>query len=62
MIKELEKEFDCLGENTEKYWTFAVPVEKKVTRVDKNGKEITENISYNLLITNYNLLVAQDLW
>ena len=48
MIKELEKEFDCLRENTLKYWTFTVPVEKKVTRVDKNGEEITENISYRL--------------
>ena len=28
----------CLGENTEKYVTFAVPMEKEVTRIDKNGE------------------------
>ena len=38
------------GGNTKK--TFTVPIEKEVTRIDKNGEEIT----------NYNLLVAQDLW
>ena len=38
------------GGNTEK--TFTVPVEKEVTRTDKNGEETT----------NYNLLIVQDLW
>ena len=33
---------------TEKYIVFTVPVEKEVTRIDKNGEEITENISYIL--------------
>ena len=32
----------------EKYKTFTVPIEKEVTRIDKNGKEITKNISYIL--------------
>ena len=32
-------------ENTE---TFTVPVEKEVTRIDKNGEEITKNICYIL--------------
>ena len=43
--KKFKKQFICLGENTEKYITFTVPVEKKVTRIDKNGKEIIKNIS-----------------
>ena len=34
MIKELAKEFDgnfeCLGENTEKYVTFSVPIKKEI--------------------------------
>ena len=40
-IKELENEFEgqfeCLGENTEKYKTFSVPIEKEVTNIDKDG-------------------------
>ena len=36
-----------LEQNTEKYITFTVPIEKEVTRMDKNG-EVTKNISYVL--------------
>ena len=50
IIKELEeefkKQFTCLGENTEKYKAFTFPIEKEVTKIDKNGEEITKNISY----------------
>ena len=52
IIKELEeefkKQFTCLGENTEKYITFAVQTEEEVTRIDKNGEKITKSISYIL--------------
>ena len=38
IIKELVKEFDgnfeCLGENTEKYKTFSVPIKKKIENKD----------------------------
>ena len=48
IMKEFEgkftKQFTCLWENTKKYITFIVPVEKKVTRIDKNGEEITKQI------------------
>ena len=41
IIKQLAKEFDgqleCLGENTEKYITFSVPIKKELD----NGKTIT---------------------
>ena len=40
--------FTCLGRNTEKYTTFTVPIEKELTRINKNGKEITKNISHIL--------------
>ena len=47
IIKELVKEFDgnfeCLGENTEKYITFSAPIKKKI-----ENKDI--EITYNLLI------------
>ena len=48
LADEFKKEFICLGEKTEKYVTFSVPIEKEVTRIDKNGEAI--NI---LLITSY---------
>ena len=55
IIKELEEEFlgqfTCLDGNTEKYIIFLIPKEK-VTRISKNGEEITD----------YNSLIAQDLW
>ena len=39
IIKELAKEFDgnfeCLGENTEKYITFSVPIKKEIRNKDK---------------------------
>ena len=47
IIKELVKEFDgnfeCLGENTEKYITFLVPIKKEI----KNKNKITE-ITYKI--------------
>ena len=43
----------------EKYITFTVPIEKEVTRIDKNGEEIAKNLKYYNL---FNLLIAQDLW
>ena len=45
IIKELVKEFDgnfeCLGENTEKYITFSVPINKKI---ESKNIEITYKI------------------
>ena len=35
VAEEFEKKFTCLGENTEKYITFSVPIEKEVTIIDK---------------------------
>ena len=41
----LKKQFTYLGKNTGKYIIFSVPIEKEVTRIDKNGEEITKNVS-----------------
>ena len=64
LVEEFKKLFTCLGENTEKYITFTVPIEKEVTRIDKNGEEVTK--IYLLHITIYGqtaqLMIAQDLW
>ena len=38
LVKEFEGNFDCLGENTEKYITFSVPLKKKI---ENKNLEIT---------------------
>ena len=38
LVEEFKKQFTCLGENIDKYITFTVPIEKEVTRIDKNVK------------------------
>ena len=48
MAEEFKKQFIPLGENTEKYITFMAPIKIEVTRIDKNGEEITKNIFYIL--------------
>ena len=48
LAEELQKQFTCLGENTEKYITFTGPIENKVTRIDKYGDKVTKNISHIL--------------
>ena len=40
IIKELAKEFEgqfkCLGEHTEKYIAFSVPIKNQITKIDKD--------------------------
>ena len=48
LANEFEGQFQCLGENTEKYKTFSVPIEKKVTNIDKDGDESVVTISYRI--------------
>ena len=43
LVKEFEGNFECLGENTEKYITFSVPVKKKI---DNKDLEITYKIKF----------------
>ena len=42
-MKECEGNFDCLGENTEKYITFSVPLKKKI---ENKNIEITYKIKF----------------
>ena len=42
-MKEFEANFECLGENTEKYITFSVPIKKKIENKDF---EITYKIKF----------------
>ena len=65
IIKELaedfKKQFTCLEGNTEKYITFTVPLEKEVTRIDKNREETTKSISYMLQFTESARFMASSL-
>ena len=42
LAKEFEGEFECLGENTEKYITFSVPLKKE----NNNDKKITYKLKF----------------
>ena len=58
LVKEFEGNFECLGENTEKYITFSVPIKKKIENKDI---EITYRIkfidSYRFMATSLSKLV-----
>ena len=43
LVKEFEGNFECLGENTEKYITFSVPLKEKI---ENKNIEITYNIKF----------------
>ena len=42
LAKEFEDQFECLGENTEKYITFSVPI----TKENDDDKTITYKIKF----------------
>ena len=59
LVKEFEGNFECLGENTEKYITFSVPIMKKIENKDL---EITYKIkfidSYRFMASSLSNLVG----
>ena len=58
LVKEFEGNFECLGENTEKFITFSVPIKKKI---DNKDLEITYKIkfidSYRFMASSLSKLV-----
>ena len=48
LAEEFEGEFECLGENTETYITFSVPIKKETTKKDKNSNDKITKISYKI--------------
>ena len=58
LVKEFKGNFECLGENTEKYITFSVPIKKKIENKDL---EITNKIkcidSYKFMSSSLSKLV-----
>ena len=57
-MKEFEGNFECLGENTEKYITFSVPIKK---RIENKDMKITYKIkfidSFGFMATSLSKLV-----
>ena len=53
LVKEFEGNFDCLGENTEKYITFSVPLRKKI----ENKNLCKSNLDYVCVTKNKKLLL-----
>ena len=43
LVEEFENNFECLGENIEKYMTFSVPLKKKI---ENKNIEITYKIKF----------------
>ena len=60
LAKEFEGQFECLGENTEKYKTFSVPIEKEVTNIDKDGNESVFTVSYRVKFIDSSRFVASS--
>ena len=61
LAEELKKQFTCLGENTEKYITFTVPIEKEGTTINKKGEEIRKNACYILQFIDIAKFMASSL-
>ena len=48
LTNEFEGKFECLQENTERYKTLSVPIEKDDTKIDKDGSESVVTICYKI--------------
>ena len=49
---EFKGKFECLGENTEKYITFSVLMEKEIKKNDKDRNEDVITVSYKIKFTD----------
>ena len=61
LANEFEGQFECLGENKEKYKTFSVPIEKEVTKIDRDGNESVVTISYKVKFIDSARFMASSL-
>ena len=64
-IKELANEFEghfkCIEENKAKNKTFSISIKKEIIKIDKDGNETVENISYKIKFTNTARIMASSL-
>ena len=61
LANEFEVKFDYLEENTKKYKTFSVPIEKEVTNIDKDSNESVATISYKIKFIDKARFMASSL-
>ena len=61
LAKEFEGEFECLGENTEKYKTSSVPRKKEVSKLGKDGNESVRTIFYKIKFVDSARFMASSL-
>ena len=59
--KQVWSKIECLRENTEKYKTLSVPIEKEVTHIDKDGNESVVIICFKIKFTDNAKLMASSL-
>ena len=52
LAEEFEGEFECLGENTEKYVNFSVPIKKETTKINKDSNDKIMKISCKIKFIN----------
>ena len=56
-----EGKFECLGENTETYKTFFLPIQNEVTNIDKDCSESVVTISYKIKFIDSARFMASSL-
>ena len=61
MTNDFEGQFERLGENTEKYKTFSILIEKEVSTIDKDGNESVVTTSYKIKFFNSARFMASSL-
>ena len=59
--EKFEREFECLGETTEKYIIFSVPVKKEITKIDKDVNDKIMKISYKIKFINSSRFMSSPL-
>ena len=57
----MEIKFECPGENTEKYKSFSVVIEKETTKVDNDDNEDIITISYNTNFLDSDRFISSSL-
>ena len=61
LSNEFEGQFECFGENKEKYKTFFVPIQKEIIKIYKNGIKTDETISYKIKFIDSARFMASSL-
>ena len=61
LANKFEVQFECLGENMEKYNPFSVPIKKEVTKTDKGGNKSVVTIPYKIKFIDSARFMASSL-